>query len=82
MYNSGTTKGKSPTDVVICGFARTPITRSRKGGFRDTRPDQLLACAVKAAVERSKIDPNKVEEMVYGNTLERGQGTRSWGRMA
>lgn len=37
--------GKSPNDVVICSAVRTPLTKAKRGGLKDTQPDVLLrAC--------------------------------------
>ena len=30
--------GKSADDVVICAAVRTPLTKAKKGGLRDTAP--------------------------------------------
>lgn len=30
--------GKNPDDVVICSAVRTPLTKAKKGGLKDTSP--------------------------------------------
>ena len=45
---------------------RTAGTRARKGGFRDTRPDDLAAAVIRAVVERSGVDPARVDDVVLG----------------
>ena len=40
-------------DAVIVSGARTPVGRAAKGALRATRPDDLAAVAIAAAVERA-----------------------------
>ncbi|GAA5839225.1 hypothetical protein JCM5353_008542 [Sporobolomyces roseus] len=61
-------------DVVICAAVRTPITRAKKGGFKDTCPEDLLVAVFKGVVERSGVDINLVEEIQVGNVLPPGGG--------
>ncbi|KAL8281222.1 hypothetical protein RQP46_006256 [Phenoliferia psychrophenolica] len=72
---------KNDNDVVICAAARTPFTRAKKGGFKDTCPEDLLVAVFKAVVERSGVDINLVEEIQVGNVLPAGGGA-SVARMA
>ncbi|GAA5901648.1 uncharacterized protein JCM6883_000351 [Sporobolomyces salmoneus] len=65
---------QNPDDVVICAAVRTPITRAKKGGFKDTCPEDLLVAVFKGVVERSGIDKNLVEEIQVGNVLPPGGG--------
>jgi acetyl-CoA acyltransferase len=53
-------------DVVIVAAARTAIGKAPKGTLRNTRPDDLAAIAIKAAVERAGIDPAAIEDVVLG----------------
>ncbi len=53
-------------DVVIVGTARTAIGKSPKGTLRVTRPDDLAAVAIKAAVERAGIEGGDVEDVILG----------------
>ena len=38
---------QSADDVVIVSAVRTAVTRAKKGGFKDTHPEDLLAAALK-----------------------------------
>ncbi|KAJ1922153.1 3-ketoacyl-CoA thiolase with broad chain length specificity [Mycoemilia scoparia] len=58
---------KNPDDVVVVSALRTPITRARKGGFKDTAPEYLLAAVLKGILDRTKIDPAVVEDISVGN---------------
>lgn len=63
-------------DVVIVGAARTPIGRAPKGTLRYTRPDDLAAVAIRAALERTcGITSEQVEDVILGcATPEAEQG--------
>jgi len=63
---------KSPDDVVICSALRTPICRAKKGGFKDTMPDDLLKAALEGVVKQSGIDPKEVNDVVVGNVQAGG----------
>ena len=43
---------KNPRDVVIVSAVRTAVTKAKKGGFKDTRPDDLLPPALKGGWAR------------------------------
>jgi len=54
-------------DVAIISGARTPFGRAGKGSFKDTRPDELGAVAIKAALERAPgIAPAEFDDVVMG----------------
>src|SRR5437588_46250 len=53
-------------DAVIVAAARTAIGRSPKGTLRHTRPDDLAAEAIRAAVERAGVEPGEVEDVILG----------------
>lgn len=55
----------APDDIVVTGFARTPFGRFG-GALRDLPLPQLGAAAVRAAIERSGIDSDVVDELVMG----------------
>jgi acetyl-CoA C-acetyltransferase len=59
--------------VVITAIARTPIG-SMQGQFSALSAAQLGSTAVKAAVERSGLKPEDVEEVILGCVLPAGQG--------
>ena len=65
---------KAEDDVVICAAVRTPVTRGRKGGFKDTAPEVLLAAALKEVACRAKLRPEDVQDIAVGNNLQPGAG--------
>src|SRR5437879_11228514 len=52
-------------DAVIVGAARTAVGK-KNGKLAGVRPDDLLADTLKALVERVRIDPSEVEDVVMG----------------
>ena len=54
------------TEVVICGYARSAFTPAKKGKLAKTRPDDLAAKVVKGLIEKNKINPNDVEDLILG----------------
>jgi acetyl-CoA C-acetyltransferase len=61
------------TEPVICAGARTPI--GRFGGTLAALPAVALGGhAVRAALERTGVDPEAVEHVVMGHVLQAGQG--------
>ncbi|KAI9983091.1 hypothetical protein PInf_007018 [Phytophthora infestans] len=61
-------------DVVIVSALRTPITKARRGGFKDTTPDVLLGHVLQAVLKQAKVDPKLVGDIVVGNVLQPGAG--------
>lgn len=64
----------SGDDVVIISALRTPITKAKRGELKDTPPDLLLISVLKATIERTKIDPRIIGDVVVGNVLQPGAG--------
>ncbi|MFZ5547907.1 MAG: acetyl-CoA C-acyltransferase [Pseudomonadota bacterium] len=52
--------------AVIVSTARTPLAKSWKGAFNMTHGATLGGHAVKAAVERARLDPGAVEDVIMG----------------
>jgi len=59
--------------IVIVGAARTPMG-AFQGDFSSVSANELGAVAIKAAVERSGVNPELVENVFFGNCLMAGQG--------
>jgi acetyl-CoA C-acetyltransferase len=53
-------------DAVIVATARTPLTKSWRGAFNLTHGATLGGHVVKAALERAKVDPASVEDVIFG----------------
>ncbi|ACI57641.1 acetyl-CoA C-acetyltransferase [Rhizobium leguminosarum] len=59
--------------IVITGAARTPIG-SFQGELREATAPELGAAAIRAALERSRVEAEAIEEVVFGCVLPAGQG--------
>ncbi|KAI5058213.1 hypothetical protein GOP47_0026383 [Adiantum capillus-veneris] len=69
-------------DVVIVAAYRTPVCKAKRGGFKDTYPDDLLAPVLKAVVERTGVNPAEVGDIVVGTVLAPGSQRANECRMA
>jgi len=67
-------------EAVIVSTARTPLTKSHRGEFNATPAAQLAAFSVKAAVERSGVDPDMIEDLILGCGNPDGFQGRNLGR--
>ncbi len=70
--------------AVIIDAVRTPVARASydKGSFRDVRADDLSAHAIKALVERTRIDPRLIDDVRWGCVQQQGEQGFDVGRIA
>ena len=74
----------SSREVVILSAARTPIGRYG-GSFRDVHAAELGAVAARAAMERARVEPGDIDEVLMGHGRQAGSGpnpARQVGRRA
>jgi acetyl-CoA acyltransferase len=65
---------KQIQDAYIVAAARTPIGRSGRGCFRNTRPDDLLVAAIRAALKQVPgLDPKAIEDAIVGCAMPEGE---------
>ncbi len=65
---------KQVQDAYIVAATRTPIGRSHKGFFRNTRPDDLLAAVLRSALAQVPgLDPAAIENVVCGCAIPEAQ---------
>ena len=69
------------TEAVILEAVRVPFGR-RKGVYRATRPDNLLAHTLCGLVDRLGIDPASVEDVIAGCVTQAGEQGAYIGRLA
>ena len=69
-------------EAVIVSTARTPLTKAHRGEFNITPGATLAAFAVRAAVERARIDPALIEDAILGCGYPEGSTGRNIGRQA
>jgi len=73
---------KQPTDIVILSSLRTPITRAKKGGFKDAQDHELLSHVLRATLAANpKLDPARIQDVQIGTVLSELGGSKA-GRMA
>ena len=68
-------------DAVIVSTARTAIGKAGRGAFNATHAPTLGSFAVKAAVERAKVDPAKIDDCLIGAALQQGTQAPNLGRL-
>ncbi len=71
----------SARDALICAAVRTPVGRFG-GALASVRPDDLLAIAIRAAVDRSGVPADRIEDVIMGCTNQAGEDNRNVARMA
>jgi len=59
-------------DAVIVSTARTPIGKAYRGAFNVTHSPTLLGHAIRHAVLRAGIEPDRIEDAVIGSVLNAG----------
>jgi acetyl-CoA C-acetyltransferase len=62
-------------DAVIVSTARTGIGRAYRGAFNATPSPTLAAHPIRAAVERAKVDPAEIDDVIMGAALQQGVQT-------
>jgi len=68
-------------NVVIAGYARSPFTLANKGALQHVRPDDIAAQVVAALVERTKVDPADIEDLIVGCAFPEGEQGLNVGRL-
>jgi acetyl-CoA C-acetyltransferase len=59
-------------DVAIVGYCRTGIARARRGALNQTHGIPMAAHVLRNAIERAKLDPSEIEDVVMGCGLPEG----------
>ena len=74
---------KQVQDAYIVAATRTPIGRSGRGYFKNTRPDDLLVAAVKSAMlQVPTLDPKAIEDAIIGCSFPEGEQGMNMARIA
>ena len=68
-------------EAYIYAALRTPVGK-HGGSLASLRPDDLAAVPIKAVVERSKIDPQGIDDVILGCANQGGEDSRNVARMA
>jgi 3-oxoadipyl-CoA thiolase len=68
-------------DALILDALRTPIGRYG-GSLAAVRPDDLAAHVIEKLVARTDIDPERIDDVIFGNANGAGEENRNVARMA
>jgi 3-oxoadipyl-CoA thiolase len=68
-------------DAVIVEAIRTPVGRYG-GALKDIRADDLAAHIIRELVDRTGVDPESIDDVVFGCTNQAGEDNRNVARMA
>ena len=69
------------TAYILAAY-RTPGCRANKGKFKDMRPDDLAAAALAGLIERTKIDPMRIDDVLLGCAFPEGEQGMNVARIA
>ncbi|KAM4705771.1 3-ketoacyl-CoA thiolase, peroxisomal [Rhinophrynus dorsalis] len=61
-------------DIVIVTGRRTPICKAKRGGFKETTPDELLSSVMTAVLKDVNLSPEMIGDICVGNVLQPGGG--------
>lgn len=67
--------------MVIVAAIRTPITKAKRGAFKDRYPEDLLKVVLQQVCNKAGVDPSIVQDVAIGNVLGIGSCATS-SRMA
>jgi acetyl-CoA acyltransferase len=70
------------SSAYLVTAVRTAGTRARKGGFKDTRPDDLAAAAIREVVSRTGVDPARIDDVILGCAFPEGEQGANVARLA
>ncbi len=74
---------KQVQDAYIVAATRTPIGRSGRGYFKNTRPDDLLVAAILSAMKQVPgLDPAAIEDAIIGCSFPEGEQGMNMARIA
>ena len=66
---------------IVAGY-RTAVTKSKKGGFRFTRPDDLAIDVIKGLLASvPQLDPKRVDDVIVGNAVPEAEQGLQVGRI-
>jgi acetyl-CoA acyltransferase len=61
-------------DAYIVAATRTPVGKAPRGVFRNTRPDELLAHALRSVVAQAPgIDTSRIDDVIVGCAMPEGE---------
>ena len=69
-------------DAYIIKGYRTAVTRAKKGGFKNTRPDDMAVDTIKYLVNSIEgLEPGMIDDLIVGNAVQEAEQGMQMGRM-
>jgi acetyl-CoA acyltransferase len=68
--------------AYVLAAVRTPGCKAKKGKLKDARPDDLAAAVIRALLERTGIDPLRIDDVVMGCAFPEGEQGMNLARVA
>jgi 3-oxoadipyl-CoA thiolase len=68
-------------EAFITAAVRTPVGRAG-GALAEVRPDDLAAIAIRSLIQRGRIPPDRIDDVILGCTNQAGEDNRNVARMA
>jgi acetyl-CoA C-acetyltransferase len=68
-------------EAVIVSVARTPIAKAFRGAFNDTEAPALSGHVARHAIERARVDPAEIEDVILGCSAQQGTQGYNIGRL-
>ena len=69
--------------AVIVSAVRTPVGKAPRGALRYTRPDELAAAVMRAAIDRARgLDPSVIEDVMFGCAMPEAEQGLNVARIA
>jgi acetyl-CoA acyltransferase len=69
------------TAYILAAY-RTPGCKAKRGKLKDMRPDDLAAAAIKGLLERTGIDPLRIDDVIIGCAFPEGEQGMNFARVA
>jgi acetyl-CoA acyltransferase len=70
-------------DAVLVSAVRTAVGKAPKGALRTTRPDEMAATVIRAAVERAPgVDPAEIDDVILGCAMPEAEQGMNVARIA
>ncbi|WP_114953898.1 thiolase family protein [Sphingosinicella terrae] len=69
------------SNAVVVGYARSPFHLAGKGELARVRPDELAAQVIRGLLEKTKVDPAAIEDIILGCAFPEGEQGLNAGRL-
>src|SRR5919108_6412547 len=66
------TRRMTMKEAVIVATARTGLAKSYRGSFNNLEAPSMVAPVIRAVLERARVEPGEVEDVIMGAALQQG----------